>query len=132
MPRQKVSMSDLLAAADEQMYQQKRLYHIRKAEKKLKARPEEIQRAIDSFDYNREHLYTALIESTDDYIYIGNMKTGVFRYAPAMVREFDLPGEIIPNAAAVWGSRIHPHDKLAFLEANQEIADGRAESHNVE
>lgn len=132
LPRQKVSMSDLLAAADEQMYQQKRLYHIRKAEKKLKARPEEIQRAIDSFDYNREHLYTALIESTDDYIYIGNMKTGVFRYAPAMVREFDLPGEIIPNAAAVWGSRIHPHDKLAFLEANQEIADGRAESHNVE
>lgn len=77
-------------------------------------------------------LYRALSESTDDYIYIGNMKTGTFRYPAAMVKEFEIPGEIVENAAAVWGPLIHPHDKKDFMSANQEVADGRAECHNVE
>lgn len=49
-----------------------------------------------------------------------------------MVDEFDLPGRVIANAAAVWGAKVHPNDKQAFLEANQEITDGRADSHCVE
>lgn len=36
------------------------------------------------------------------------------------------------NAAAVWGEKIHPDDKQAFLEANQIITDGRADAHCVE
>lgn len=60
------------------------------------------------------------------------MKTGVFRYPPAMVAEFGLPGEVIPNAAAVWGAKVHPHDKRIFLESNQEITDGRTDVHCVE
>ena len=35
-----------------------------------------------------------------------------------------LPGEVVENAAAFWGSIIHPDDELYFLESNQEIADG--------
>lgn len=49
-----------------------------------------------------------------------------------MVRDFDLPGEIVPNAAAVWGEHVHPDDKAAFLESNQIIADGRSDVHCVE
>ena len=70
------------------------------------------------------------MSSTDDYIFVGNMKTGVFRYPPAMVEEFGLPGEVVENAAAFWGGKIHPHDERSFLESNQEIADGRTESHD--
>ena len=49
-----------------------------------------------------------------------------------MVEEFDLPGEVIHNAAAVWGEKIHEQDRQVFLEANQDIIDGRAERHCVE
>ena len=84
------------------------------------------------FEYDKDHLYEALAESTDDYIYIGNMKTGTFRYSPAMVAEFDLPGEIVPDAAHVWGRLVHPDDKEEFLESNREVADGETECHRIE
>ena len=84
------------------------------------------------FTYDTIYLLDALVQSTDDYVYVCNMKTGVFCYPQAMVDEFDLPGRVIANAAAVWGAKVHPNDKQAFLEANQEITDGRADSHCVE
>ncbi|MCB5714311.1 GGDEF and EAL domain-containing protein [Lactonifactor longoviformis] len=90
------------------------------------------EKDTDEFVYDKEHLYDALVRSTDDYIYIGNMKTGTFRYAPGMVKDFALPGEIVPNAAAVWGELVHPHDREAFLEANQEVAEGKTQNHHVE
>ena len=49
-----------------------------------------------------------------------------------MVEEFGLPGEIVQNAAAVWGAKIQEHDKQAFLESNQEITDNRTNHHCVE
>ena len=60
------------------------------------------------------------------------MKTGVFHYPRAMVEEFDLPGEVIENAAAVWGAKVHPDDRQAFLESNQEITDARTTRHWAE
>lgn len=92
----------------------------------------EKMRQIQEFNYNKDRLYDALVRSTDEYLYIGNMKTGTFRYTRAMVEEFGLPGEIIPNAAEVWGEYIHPHDKAVFLESNQEVAAGITDTHNVE
>jgi diguanylate cyclase (GGDEF)-like protein len=38
----------------------------------------------------------------------------------------------VENAAAVWGSKVHPDDRAAFMEANQIIADGRSDFHCVE
>lgn len=86
----------------------------------------------ENFKYDQEYLYDALVQSTDDYIYVCNMDTGVFRYPKAMVEEFDLPGEIVPDAARVWGANVHEHDKKAFLESNQEILDGVTDCHFVE
>ena len=131
--RDRVPMRDVLARADERMYQQKRALHIRRAEALLldPQNAEDAARAA-SFSYDAARLYDALIQSTDDYIYVCNMKTGVFRYPPAMVAEFGLPGEIVPNAAAVWGAKVHPHDKRIFMESNQEITDGRTDVHCVE
>lgn len=36
--------------------------------------------AADETEYSSELLYDALIESTDDFIYMCNPKTGMFRY----------------------------------------------------
>lgn len=40
--------------------------------------------------------------------------------------------KLFPMPAAVWGERVHPDDKAAFLESNQIIADGRSDTHCVE
>ena len=37
--------------------------------------------------YKPQLLYEALLKSTDEYIYICNMKTGLFRYPAAMAKE---------------------------------------------
>ena len=128
--RERISMRDVLARADERMYQQKRTLHIRQAEARL--HESQAIDAIAPFSYDTNRLYDALKESTDSYVYVCNMKTGVFHYPPAMVAEFGLPGEIVPNAAAVWGAKVHPHDKRIFLESNQEITDGRTNTHHIE
>lgn len=131
-PSDTYTISEILSRVDEQMYIQKRRYHIMRAQRALEygKRHEIINKPC--FDYDKEHLFDALTMGTDDYLFVGNMKTGVFRYSPSMVDEFGLPGEVVENAAAFWGNLIHPSDKSGFLESNQEIADGRTEYHNIE
>lgn len=129
-PEENTTVSDIISEADDQMYRQKKQYHILRAQQDIETMAIGGMRT-EEFEYDKEHLYEALTEGTDDYIFVGNMKTGIFRYPPAMVAEFGLPGEIVENAAAFWGKLIHPHDEKEFLESNQEIADGRAEHHDI-
>ncbi len=79
-----------------------------------------------------DRFYDALSRSTDDYVYIGDLKTGTFRYPKQMVEEFGLPGEIVEHAAEFWLDLIHERDREAFLKANREVADGTVYTHNVE
>ena len=121
----------VLSDADADLYIHKRKLHILRAEEKLK-QSSQTAKDPDTFTYDQSLLYDAILQSTDDYLYVCNMKTGVFRYSQAMVDEFALPGQVIENAAAVWGAKVHPLDKAAFLEANQDITDGRTDQHCVE
>ncbi len=123
---------EILSLADEKMYAQKRSFHIRRAEEALAQGNAGRTGTKEVFSYETDYLYDALVRSTDDYIYVCDMKTGAFRYPKSMVEEFGLPGEIVQNAAAVMASKVHEKDKQIFLESNQEIADGRTDSHNVE
>lgn len=129
-PQVSMGVEELIFLADKRMYEQKRQFHIDWNERLLEKGTE--TEASEAFVYDKERLYDALVQSTDDYIYVCNMKTGVFKYTKAMAEEFNLPGEVIENAATVWGGRVHPDDKAAFLEANQEITDKRATAHCVE
>lgn len=131
-PGDHYNVSDILSLADEQMYIQKRNYHIIKANERLYGSRRGSSITTAAFEYDKDHLYDALMASTESYLFVGNMKTGTFRYPPAMVEEFGLPGQIVENAAAFWGKLIHPHDKKLFLESNQDIADGRADHHSIE
>lgn len=84
------------------------------------------------FTYDSGKFYQALTGTTEDYIFIGNLKTGEFKYSPSMVTEFGLPGQVVGNAASFWGELIHPSDKKDFLARNQEITEGREDYHNIE
>ena len=70
------------------MYEQKRWFHIRRAEERLEAGNGVRAEGGTGFAYDKERLYDALVRSTDDYIYICDMRTNTFRYPPAMVEEF--------------------------------------------
>lgn len=132
-PDNPLELYEMLALADQRMYDEKRRYHIEGTLDALE-RSGELAAVANSedFTYDSARLYDALVTSTDDYLYICNMKTGVFRYPKAMVEEFGLPSEVVTNAAAVWGSKVHEDDRQAFLESNQEITDGRTTRHWVE
>lgn len=127
-PSSTLGLSEIIVQADEKMYIRKKKSHLRNALEELK----HSSPVVESFDYNKDLLYDALVKSTDDYIFICNLKTNVFKYTPQMVEEFDFPNEILTNAAAVFGSKIHKDDKYEFLNSNQLIADGRSDSHIVE
>lgn len=130
-PSDNYTVKELLHLADEKLYEAKKIYHINSTEYHLTIRGIK-DSPVSKFSYNKDLLYEALIRSTDDYIYICNLQTGIYCYSQSMVDEFNLPGRVIENAAAIWGRKIHKSDKQMFLEANQEIIDGRASSHNIE
>lgn len=133
-PDTELSLKKIIMQADDEMYLSKRRYHMEKSRAAFFSRPYHESQEVRQFTYDKELLLSALMQSTDDYIYVCNMKEdpSCFRYSPAMVEEFDLPSEIIHDAANVWGARIHEADQTVFLEGNQEIADGRVDRHNVE
>lgn len=128
LPHNQLSTTDIITQADEKMYIWKKRSHLRYALNDLKIHSP----VVENFDYNKDLLYNALVKSTDDYIFICNMKTGVFKYTPAMVEEFAFPNDVLTNAAAVFGAKIHKDDKYEFLNSNQQITDGRTDSHIVE
>lgn len=126
-----LSVSDILSVADMQMYIRKRDYHIlagKRAAGRIGGPAPSNEKTIS---YNKDQLLDALAESIDDYIFIGNLKTGEFRYTWQMAEDFGLPGQVVKNAASFWKRRIHPDDARMFLDSNQEIADGRAERHAI-
>ncbi|MBC2888498.1 bifunctional diguanylate cyclase/phosphodiesterase [Gordonibacter massiliensis (ex Traore et al. 2017)] len=135
-PSDRVEINDVLTLADERMYEQKRRLHIgrsvARAEEALARHAALAEEDVRAFEFDKDLLYDALVGSTDDYLYVCNMKTGVFCYPQPMVEEFGLPSQVVADAAAVWGSHVHPDDYQAFMESNQDIVDGRAMRHCVE
>ncbi|MBS6196296.1 MAG: diguanylate cyclase [Clostridiales bacterium] len=127
---QNLTVSDVLSIADTQMYMRKRDYHIQKEKKLLGEKNKKAERRLP-FQYNKDYLFDVLAESVDDYIFVGNLSTGRFMYSYKMMLDFGLPGQVIDNAAAFWGEKVHPDDVDLFLKSNQEIADGRAERHTI-
>ena len=73
---------------------------------------------VACFQYDPTQLYEAFIKSTDDFIYICNMKTGIFRYSPAQVKVFNLPGEIIDHPLPFWKAIVHS-PKIGNVFINQ-------------
>lgn len=128
--RERLNVSDVLSLVDTQMYIQKRDYHILKAQRQLEERHQEVN-AGTPFQYNKEYLFDTLDESIDDYVFVGNLKTGKFKYSYKMMLDFGLPSQILDNAAAFWSKIIHPEDAEMFLRSNQEIADGRIDRHVI-
>ena len=84
---------------------------------------------VGEFSYDTKLLYDALIRSTDEYIYICNMKKGVYRYPSRMVKEFRFPREVIKNPMPYWKDVVHPDDWETFYLSNKEIGKAGKDNH---
>lgn len=86
----------------------------------------------ETFFYNEKESYKALVKSTDNFIFIGNIKTGKFRYPLVMVELFGFPSEVIENPMPLWKKIVHKADWDKFYESNMEISLGEKDYHNIE
>lgn len=76
--------------------------------------------------------YEAMIQSTDDYIYIVDMKTNLSLVSENMLVDFCLPGRIVDDLVLVWGSLIHEKDQQRYQNSIEIMLCGETSEHNVE
>lgn len=79
-----------------------------------------------------EALYSALENSTDDFVYYCDMKTGVFRYPARQVEMFELPGTVVESPMSYWKKLVHPEDWERFYKSNMDLGVNGKDSHSVE
>lgn len=129
---QACTANELMDQADERMYAEK----LRRRKNEILASKEEISFAANKakikMDYPAEYLYDALVRSTNDYVYVCNMKTGNFQYTPALVKDFNLPGEVVNGPMGYWKEIVHPDDWDRFYKANIEVMENKRDAHYVE
>lgn len=93
---------------------------------------QELAKEDETFAYDSMLLYDALIRSTDDFIYLCNMKTGMFRYSPLLVKTLGFPAEVMTNPLPYWRMVVHPEDWERFYRSNAEVGDEKTDYHSVE
>lgn len=88
----------------------------------------------DNFNFQLDAVlfYDAIVRSTDDYVYIVDMKTDISLVSENMVRDFELPGRIIPGLVPLWGGLIHERDQSRYNESIHQMLSGLTDEHNVE
>lgn len=92
----------------------------------------EIQDNMGKFYYNKEEVYEALIKTSKDFIVIGNLKTGIFKYPVEIARVLNLPSQIIDNSMKYWKEIILEEDWEKFYESNEKFMSGKESFHHVD
>ena len=95
MADMELSVKKIIMRADDEMYSVKTLLSSEQSRKAFALRPYHESEEVRQFSYDKDLLLSALMQSSDDYIYVCNMKEdpSCFRYSRAMVEEFDLPSK---------------------------------------
>lgn len=82
--------------------------------------------------FNNE-LFEAFASASDNvYIYVCDMRTDISRWSMASVEYFDLEGEYIKNAGAVWEEHIHPEDRVLYEEDINGVFSGAKTRHECQ
>ena len=89
--------------------------------------------AISMSDIFNNELFEAFASASDNvYIYVCDMRTDISRWSMASVEYFDLEGEYIENAGAVWEEHIHPEDRALYEEDINEVFSGAKTRHECQ
>ncbi|MDY5986575.1 MAG: diguanylate cyclase, partial [Lachnoclostridium sp.] len=126
------SISDIIAQADEFMYEAKLRRRKTRAFQKMEIYAEDRKELPIDVEYQSKMLYGALLQCTDDFVFFSNMKTGIYRYPSALLREVALPGEIIENPLPYWEQIVHPDDWDRFYRKHVEFNENRLDYGSLE
>lgn len=85
--------------------------------------------------YSDEELQNVFFESlckiSDDYYYIEN-GTGRSRWSKTAVNDFELPGEYVDNAGAIWRTFVHPEDLEKYNAEMMRLKKGETDLHRLD
>lgn len=84
------------------------------------------------FEIDPYLFYDAIVKSTDDYIYVIDMKTDKALISENMWKDFELPGRIVEGLVEVWGELILDRDKQRYYDSIQVMLEGKTDEHHVE
>ena len=87
---------------------------------------------FETFTVDPALFYSAIIRSTDDYVYIVDMNTDMALVSPNMERDFELPGRQFKGLVPMWGELVHEKDRPRYNESIDEMLRGDTDIHHVE
>lgn len=90
------------------------------------------QEALKSFDLDPRLFYDAIAYSTDDYLYIIDMKTDMAFISDNMLRDFDLPDRLFEGLIPHWRNLVIERDLPSFDESIDDMLSGKSDEHDVE
>lgn len=88
--------------------------------------------ALNSFDLDPRLFYDAISYSTDDYLYIIDMKTDMALVSENMQQDFDLPGRVFERLIPRWRELIADRDRQSFDESIDDMLCGKTDEHDLE
>ncbi len=93
---------------------------------------DEIKSMLERLGLDPCALYTSIVGSTDDFVYIMDLKEDVALVTEGMAREFELPGRVVPKMMSAWLKRIHPADRGPFWTSIRRTLEGETAEHDIE
>ncbi|HWS43678.1 MAG TPA: GGDEF and EAL domain-containing protein [Pseudoflavonifractor sp.] len=93
---------------------------------------DEIESMLERLGVDLCALYTSIVSSTDDYVYVVDLKENMGLVSEHMAEEFALPGRVGPELMTAWLERIHPTDRGPFRASMQRMLRGETEGHDID
>lgn len=124
-------LNKLMTIADERMYEKKLRLHRSNILEETDHVENTQHNFSDYFDVHFNQLFDALSKSTDDFIFLSDLNSGVFRYSPKLVKFLNMPSELMVNPLSFWKTIVHPDDWDKFYLSNMQISDRKIDYHSI-
>lgn len=89
-------------------------------------------RLYENFSCDPLFFYEAVVNCTDDYVFIVDLKTDMALISDNMYGDFELPGRLMRGLVPIWGNLIHEKDRVSFFTSMENIANGTEHAHRME
>lgn len=93
---------------------------------------DQIRDMLERIGRNPSLLYDSIVGSTDDYIYIVDMREDLALVSENMAGDFALPGRMVPGLIPLWQTLIHPRDQSRFQADIERMLRGESDVHDME
>ncbi len=88
--------------------------------------------ALESFDLDPRLFYDAMAFSTEDYLYVIDMKTDRALVSENMQQDFGLPDRLFEGLIPLWRELIAGRDQQSFDDSIDDMLCGKTDVHDLE